>query len=53
MHIKDFIRQQYGQEANVMMYYYKTDLKYTHLITNLYNERKPMIEKLEELRQSK
>ena len=52
-HIKDFIRQKYGQEADLMMYNYKTDRRYTYMITNLYKERKPMIDKLEELRQSK
>ena len=45
-HIKDFIRQKYGQEADLMMYNYKTDQRYTLTITNLYKEKKPMIDKL-------
>ena len=51
--IKDFIRQQYGQKADLMMYSYKTDKNCMHTIGRLYRERKPMIDKLTELRQSK
>jgi len=48
-----FIRQQYGAKADVMMYNYSTNRRYKNTINCLYRERKPIIDKLTELRQSK